>query len=278
MSPMPFNRANPVDEERRPDSQPLLEDEGSFNPGSIATPQEEKLQRRKVNEVNKWLLYALILAYLPLLTLYLILHFKEPAPAQCADSRLDVFPSLAQSNAIQFERRPLAVKLRNNPFSGPPRPELDAAWHELFEKIRIRVSREDLEYYNLTSVPMADGSGYAAELGVHHELHCLKKIRHWIYKDYYLVNETEAEMVEWRAHIDHCMEMMRLSIMCRGSPSLSTFHYLSGDPAYLTAVALGHHQCVNWDRLLEWVRERAVPIFEPGVLAGPESVERDPGM
>ena len=39
--------------------------------------------------------------------------------------------------------------------------------------IRIRVSRADLAYYNLTSVPLADGSGYAAELGVHHELHCL---------------------------------------------------------------------------------------------------------
>ncbi len=78
--------------------------------------------------------------------------------------------------------------------------------------------------------------------------------------------------------VDHCMEMMRVSIMCKGSPSLSTFRYISGDPAQLTAVALGHHQCVNWDRLLEWVRERAVPIFEPGVLAGPgsESVDTRP--
>ena len=72
--------------------------------------------------------------------------------------------------------------------------------------------------------------------------------------------------------VDHCVELMRVSIMCKGSPSLSTFRYISGAPAHLTAVALGHHQCVNWDRLLEWVRERAVPIFEPGVLAGPESV------
>ena len=63
------------------------------------------------------------------------------------------------------------------------------------------MSKEDLDYYNLTSIPFADGSGYAAELGVHHELHCLKKIRHWIYKDYYLTNETKAAMIEWPAHI-----------------------------------------------------------------------------
>lgn len=37
----------------------------------------------------------------------------------------------------------------------------------------MRVSLSDLQYYNLTSIPLADGSGYAAELGVFHELHCL---------------------------------------------------------------------------------------------------------
>lgn len=87
------------------------------------------------------------------------------------------------------------------------------------------MTQQDLAYYNLTSIPLADGSGYAAELGVHHELHCLvsrrrararmtggdadhvvllfvqKKIRHWIHRDYYLKNETEEELVEWEAHI-----------------------------------------------------------------------------
>ena len=132
--------------------------------------------------------------------------------------------ALAQSSAIAFQRRPFRAKLHNNPFTGPPRPELDAAWHELFESassspphlsrtllmpnlltthldIRIRVPSSDLSFYNLTSIPLADGSGYAAELGVHHELHCLKKIRHYVHRDYYLVNETEKEMVEWEAHI-----------------------------------------------------------------------------
>ena len=37
----------------------------------------------------------------------------------------------------------------------------------------MSVSREDLEYYNVSSVPLADRSGYAAILGVQHELHCL---------------------------------------------------------------------------------------------------------
>ena len=39
--------------------------------------------------------------------------------------------------------------------------------------IRMSLPKQDLDFYNVSSIAMADGSGYAAELGVHHELHCL---------------------------------------------------------------------------------------------------------
>ena len=66
---------------------------------------------------------------------------------------------------------------------------------------------------------------------------------------------------------------MREGIMCRGDLSLSTYEWLSEDPATFTAVAHGHHQCVNWDSLMDWVRKRAVPVYKPGTLAGPEDVQ-----
>lgn len=37
----------------------------------------------------------------------------------------------------------------------------------------IRVSKEDLDHYNVTSLPLADGSGFASQMFVAHELHCL---------------------------------------------------------------------------------------------------------
>ncbi len=64
--------------------------------------------------------------------------------------------------------------------------------------------------------------------------------------------------------------MLRQSIICHADPSLSTFEYLPGHPPTLTAIAKGHHQCVQWEPLMEWVRERHVPIFEEGVLMGAE--------
>ena len=34
---------------------------------------------------------------------------------------------------MYYERRPFPVRIHGNAFAGEPRPELDAAWHGLFE-------------------------------------------------------------------------------------------------------------------------------------------------
>lgn len=256
--------------DKRESASPLLGDvESTPKCSSEPLPQSPSAQSWRHNVCSHSTFLGL--AYAVLCFLYLGLFYgwmpsSHHANNACANSH-DLFPSIADSDAVHYERRPFPVRIHGNAFAGEPRPELDAAWHELFEDIRIRVSAADLMYFNLSSIPLANGSGFAAELGVHHELHCLKKIRHWIYRDYYLADEPESELVEWRAHIHHCLEMLRESIMCRGDTSLTTFQHLPTTPPRLTAVALAHHQCVDWDRLMQWVRARAVPIFEPGVLA-----------
>lgn len=58
-------------------------------------------------------------------------------------------------------------------FRGPPRPESDAAWHDLLENSNIRLSGEQLRRLGKSSVALADGSGYHGALNVHHHLHCL---------------------------------------------------------------------------------------------------------
>ena len=51
---------------------------------------------------------------------------------------------------------------------------------------------------------MAGGGGdLASELGVHHSLHCLKEIRHWVHKEYYfdLATMSAKARSEWQSHI-----------------------------------------------------------------------------
>ena len=58
-------------------------------------------------------------------------------------------------------------------FMGPPRPELDQAWHDLLDATLIRYSEDELmRADNATSVRHKDG-GFVGGLGVSHSLHCL---------------------------------------------------------------------------------------------------------
>lgn len=62
----------------------------------------------------------------------------------------------------------------SNPFKGPPRPELEEAWHKLLNPAAaVRVEKEVLDRINRTSVALQDGSGYMVGLDVYHQLHCL---------------------------------------------------------------------------------------------------------
>lgn len=137
--------------------------------------------------------------------------------------------------------------VRSIVYAGDPSPELDLAWHYLFEDNNIRVEKQGLDELGLDSIQLA-GGGYVAQLGVFHELHCLKKNRHWTFKEYYVTpkNLSEAEWAEWPAHINHCLEMLRVAIMCRGDTSLSTFKWIgNSDHCLPTAWDRSPHQCVN---------------------------------
>lgn len=87
-------------------------------------------------------------------------------------------------DSIVKEKKTIDVSvLHGNPLKGPPSPELDEAWSQLLMNANIRVSAEDLEKAGVESIPLNDGSGkYYAILDVYHQLHCLKYIRHYMYK------------------------------------------------------------------------------------------------
>ncbi|KAJ5257195.1 hypothetical protein N7478_013299 [Penicillium angulare] len=251
---------------------------------------EESIQNEKLNDPNlrrreRWLKVHMTLisfAYLFLVVLYFISFMK---PSQCpssdpADSPIhwsvvNPFPSLNSARVLEYQPSTLPVTIHNNPYAGKPRPELEESWHDMFRHTNIRVHKEDLDYYNVSSLLMTNlhgnGGYYVAQMGVFHELHCLKRIRHWIYRSHYLANFTDEQLIEEEAHIDHCIELMRETILCRGDPTLSSFRWVNpnreGDP-HLTVDAPGWHTCVNWEKLQVWNDEQAVDPFEPGALVG----------
>ncbi|OTA99908.1 hypothetical protein M426DRAFT_66929, partial [Hypoxylon sp. CI-4A] len=161
--------------------------------------------------------------------------------------------------AIQYEMIPLDGEPKGSPFAGYPTPETEAAWGQLMKGINIKIFPDEMERLGYTSLVMKDGSGFLGALGVYHELHCIKRLRKWIYRDYFYPNMTEIEYEERSSHAEHCLEQIRQSAVCRGDITVTPFH--------CEGIL---HQCVKWDGIAQWAKSRRVDLFDKSLLV-PES-------
>ncbi|KAF6234052.1 hypothetical protein HO173_007882 [Letharia columbiana] len=168
------------------------------------------------------------------------------------------------NEALIPEKKMVHATLKSkNPFKGPPSPELDDAWHQLFVNSNVRVSADDLQKINRTSVPLGDGSGYYAIPDVYHQLHCLKFLRQMLYHDYYRINKPTNPI-----HIDHCIDNLRQNLMCKADVSLLTFDWVSNDRAPKPNFDI-QHECKNWESIDAWAEDHAFNIFDETILVHP---------
>ena len=67
--------------------------------------------------------------------------------------------------------------LNNNRSAGlPPLPQIGPAWQTLLSPMNMLVSDEELMSSGQTSVPLPEGGGSFAWLGVSHEMHCIGRV------------------------------------------------------------------------------------------------------
>ncbi|KAI2605279.1 uncharacterized protein GGS25DRAFT_504504 [Hypoxylon fragiforme] len=69
-------------------------------------------------------------------------------------------------------------------FTGYPGPEWENSMHRLLTGTLIRISDDELKLLNTESIPF-EGGGYAAGLGVAHNLHCIKQIKKFLYGEHF---------------------------------------------------------------------------------------------
>ncbi|KAH8756475.1 hypothetical protein F5882DRAFT_481708 [Hyaloscypha sp. PMI_1271] len=154
-------------------------------------------------------------------------------------------------------------------YSGYPRPELEEAWGNLLGNMNIRLSLEDLKAFNREedAVQLPDGSGYIGSLNIYHEIHCVKWLHTHIYQEHYFPNLTDAKREENRLHSEHCLNQLRATAMCHGDVGMITYKW--GNDSRKPKAAATAHQCIDYDRLVEWTNERTVDMFQPGFLIHP---------
>lgn len=174
-------------------------------------------------------------------------------------------------------------------------------WRSQIVDQNLFVEGEDLEKLGVLDegVKLPNG-GYYASLMVYHQLHCLvslksyewstrthnsqKRLHHYFYEEHYFPNITEKEREHDRKHngrlsqgrdiesiltpIVHCLDLIRQGLQCQGDITLLTMRWGKHQ-----AIPLGNfsapHECVNWNRLQNWSKERSMDMFAEGVLVHP---------
>lgn len=144
--------------------------------------------------------------------------------------------------------------------------------------------------------PASGETGYRVGLEVFHQLHCLNLLRMATYPAYYEKiwwSDTNDKPERVRAHLgtycrvlpyisyptypttpchsyllashadeetytDHCIEILRMNLMCLSDINVFTFHSRPGVegawPDYES-----HHVCRNFDKVKQWANEHAMP-------------------
>ncbi|KAI0530022.1 hypothetical protein GGR58DRAFT_525482 [Xylaria digitata] len=174
-------------------------------------------------------------------------------------------------------------------FRGPPTPEIEAAWNQIWNLGGVEVPLDGPAQLgkpseNLVHINSDETRGYSGMLEVFHQLHCLNLIRQYTWKDYYKdnlrewlnegdhhqfvdLNVSSHASVGDRMHVDHCIETLRLQLMCNAD--LTPMLVLKDE-----SIALGskadfnvHHKCRRWDRLVAWQRTHTTDKEASGLKA-----------
>ncbi|KAM0817868.1 putative DUF3328 domain-containing protein [Seiridium cardinale] len=122
---------------------------------------------------------------------------------------------------------------------------------------------------NQTSVQLPNGPGSLVWMDVSHQLHCVKYLRQWIYRDYYHPDVGPEETPHWLLHTDHCLDLIRQALMCRADTSLMTFQWEADRREPMIKLESPEHVCVDWEDLMEKVKSRRVSDADMAVLTNP---------
>ncbi|CAN9228071.1 unnamed protein product [Alternaria sp. RS040] len=163
-------------------------------------------------------------------------------------------------------------------YRGRPSPEVDAAWERVETQTPIPISREDVvaqgkDPEDAVKWPVEFGFGpdaYIGRIDVFHQIHCLNVLRkhlHFNY-DYYYAEERMNKYHE--LHTGHCVHILLQNIMCTGNVDVYPHFWADAQENAVPDFNI-NHKCRDFEAILKWHDEHAVPLDEFGALRIPDS-------
>ncbi|KAI1323301.1 hypothetical protein F5Y16DRAFT_384195 [Xylariaceae sp. FL0255] len=157
-------------------------------------------------------------------------------------------------------------------YRGPPTDEVEAAWLRLTNKHEIIIPESRLAALNRSlktypaKVQTASGTGYRANVEVFHQLHCLNLVRQytWLqagkYHDKPPSTFASGSDVAKRMHADHCIEAIRLALMCNADVTPLVSISDGTDRQGFRADFNAYHKCRDFGKIEAWMNENDVII------------------
>ncbi|KAB8349607.1 hypothetical protein FH972_023630 [Carpinus fangiana] len=171
---------------------------------------------------------------------------------------------LLQCGAKSNQIKNLPVKYiiaADSQYAGNRSETVDRAWEELLSGINSRASISELESSSISSVKLPEGE-YLVWPEALHQLHCVKRIREWVYREQYLGGLSGSAEHHWMVHVDHCIELLRQAIMCKPDRGRMGFHWTSESDRPTLNLNGPNHMCEDWGSYKREVCSRSVSRSE----------------
>ncbi|KAF2103602.1 hypothetical protein NA57DRAFT_72581 [Rhizodiscina lignyota] len=246
------------------------EEESKSDPHEAFLPSGNKRRYVQIQvSIHRWMLHVLLLSINLLALIYLVLSLRESKVERLVYSPLNdiITPTREYRNITLGDR---------TPFTDAPGPAVDALWNSISvppgDVGVVILNQQEKDKWGVTTVKLADGSGYAATIDVFHQLHCLDQLRQFIFNDTYKISPTEHPL--WEDHIAHCIDSIRLSLQCSADVSLMPWNWIRGY-ALPWPDFRAKHECRNWDDIVAWALDRKLDTEKPGIWVHPELGNKD---
>ncbi|KAI0455260.1 hypothetical protein F5B21DRAFT_503560 [Xylaria acuta] len=213
--------------------------------------------------------------FLAVLNLGLFLHryLRYPSELECARLLSPYSPAIDAGIVEYYDTNFQNEFGGRSAYIGPPTPELEERWNDLWSRGTIELPLDGPSKLNKSAERLKHAHkdparGYAAVLEVFHHIHCLNQIRQYTWKDYYAthmaewiskdshgivdLNVTDPASVTDRMHVDHCIEALRLQLMCNADLTPLLIEVDESNDFGQKADFNVHHKCRNWDKVTEW--------------------------
>jgi len=207
------------------------------------------------------LIYQIIVVSQAIFSMALIWALlSKKAQHDCASDLSQVLFSPAQ-NVVEYQPKRFTYGFGNDTtiYQGEPSKEVDEAWEALYNDFGLsRIPKEQARLLpNKTLAIPGDEDHYAVALSVFHQIHCLNTVRKGLWQEHYTdpVAGTIAGIPEeeWPAHLTHCVDGIRQSLICSADISLIVWKWIESENQVMPRNDVVH-SCRNFDKIAEWAK------------------------